>query len=236
MRSCRPLRRACPQLITSRGVSAPLSRPEIVTAKSPLSSRIEKLLLVAGVQALRTELASGCSDKVLRGSGENDLWPPVWAAALRGNSGPLRDQKDSWAHFFFHYIRVICLRRRWPRRLFLAGRGELCRVSIGLFYHRRSGVLMAIDLSNLSVEQLDELIVAAAKRRAELEPAISMQRLRNARQYLNPAWHTAPLPNGVLFMLRHPGAGWLGFALPHEHRVHLATLWLHPGLCCTVRS
>jgi hypothetical protein len=34
----------------------------------------------------------------------------------------------------------------------------------------------------------------------------------------------------VLFMLRHPGFGWLGFALPHEQRVHLATLWLHQSL------
>jgi hypothetical protein len=31
-------------------------------------------------------------------------------------------------------------------------------------------------------------------------------------------------------MLRHPGLGWLGFVLPHEHRVHLASLWLHQSL------
>ena len=36
--------------------------------------------------------------------------------------------------------------------------------------------------------------------------------------------------NGVLVMLRHPGMGWLAFVLPHEHRVHLTSLWLHQSL------
>ena len=89
---------------------------------------------------------------------------------------------------------------------------------------------MNIDISDLSAAELDELIAHAAARRATLEPAQSAQPPEKTEAIVNPAWHTSPLPNGVLFMLRHPGLGWLGFALPHEHRVHLASLWLHQSL------
>lgn len=89
---------------------------------------------------------------------------------------------------------------------------------------------MNIDISHLSAAELDELIARAAERRAALEPAPPAQPPEKAEAVLNPAWHTSPLPNGVLFMLRHPGLGWLGFVLPHEHRVHLTTLWLHQSL------
>jgi len=87
-----------------------------------------------------------------------------------------------------------------------------------------------IDISNLSAAELDELIARAAVRRATLEPAPSSQPPQQAEAIMNPSWHTSPLPNGVLFMLRHPGMGWLAFALPHEHRVHLTSLWLHQSL------
>ena len=89
---------------------------------------------------------------------------------------------------------------------------------------------MSIDISTLSSAELDELIAQAGKRRAELEPAQSAQPPEQAEAVFTPAWHTSPLPNGVLFMLRHPGFGWLGFVLPHEHRVHLVSLWLHQSL------
>ncbi len=89
---------------------------------------------------------------------------------------------------------------------------------------------MSIDVSHLSATELDDLIARAAKRRAELEPAQSAQPPAQSEAILNPAWHTSPLPNGVLFMLRHPGLGWLAFVLPHEHRVHLTSLWLHQSL------
>jgi len=89
---------------------------------------------------------------------------------------------------------------------------------------------MDIDLSTLDAEQLDALIFAAAKRRGELAPAHPSQPPSQCEAIVNPAWHTAPMASGVLFMLRHPGFGWLGFALPHEHRVHLSTLWLHQSL------
>jgi hypothetical protein len=89
---------------------------------------------------------------------------------------------------------------------------------------------MSIDISQLSAAELDELIARAAARRATLEPAQSAQPPEKAEAVVHPAWHTSPLPNGVLFMLRHPGLGWLGFVLPHEHRVHLTSLWLHQSL------
>ncbi len=89
---------------------------------------------------------------------------------------------------------------------------------------------MSIDISNLSATELDDLLVRAAARRAQLEPAQSSQPPDKVEAIVNPAWHTSTLPNGVLFMLRHPGLGWLAFALPHEHRVHLTSLWLHQSL------
>ncbi|MFT3791969.1 MAG: hypothetical protein QM741_13040 [Rudaea sp.] len=89
---------------------------------------------------------------------------------------------------------------------------------------------MSFDVSQLSAAELDELIARAAVRRAALEPAPPAQPPEKAEAIVNPAWHTSPLPNGVLLMLRHPGLGWVAFALPHEHRVHLASLWLHQSL------
>ena len=89
---------------------------------------------------------------------------------------------------------------------------------------------MSIDISQLSAAELDELSARAAERRKTLEPAQPAQPPEKAEAIVNPAWHTSPLPNGVLFMLRHPGLGWLGFVLPHEHRVHLTSLWLHQSL------
>jgi hypothetical protein len=89
---------------------------------------------------------------------------------------------------------------------------------------------MTIELANLSAVELDALIVAAAKRRAELKPEPSAQPPEQCEAVFNPAWHTSPVAQGCLFLLRHPGLGWLGFVLPHEHRVHLASLWLHQSL------
>ncbi len=89
---------------------------------------------------------------------------------------------------------------------------------------------MTIELSSLSATELDELIAAAVKRRAELKPEPATQPPEKCEAIVNPAWHTSPLAQGVLFLLRHPGLGWLGFVLPHEHRVHLASLWLHQSL------
>ena len=66
--------------------------------------------------------------------------------------------------------------------------------------------------------------------RAALEPAQPAQPPEKAEAIVHPAWHTAPIPNGVLLILRHPGLGWLAFVLPHEHRVHLTSLWLHQSL------
>jgi hypothetical protein len=89
---------------------------------------------------------------------------------------------------------------------------------------------MTIDISTLSADELDDLIAAAAKRRIELKPDHPLQPPEQCEATLNPAWHTSPMPQGVLFMLRHPAFGWLGFVLPHEHRVHLSMLWLHQSL------
>ena len=89
---------------------------------------------------------------------------------------------------------------------------------------------MSIDISQLSAVELDELIARAAVQRASLEPAQAAQPPEKAEAIVHPAWHTAPLPNGVLLILRHPGLGWLAFVLPHEHRVHLTSLWLHQSL------
>lgn len=89
---------------------------------------------------------------------------------------------------------------------------------------------MTIDISNLTAAELDELITAAAKRRIELKPDHPVQPPEQCEATFSPAWHTSPLPQGALFILRHPALGWLGFVLPHEHRVHLATLWLHQSM------
>jgi hypothetical protein len=89
---------------------------------------------------------------------------------------------------------------------------------------------VSIDISRLSAAELDDLIARAVARRTTLEPALPAQPPEKIEGVVNPAWHTSALPTGVLLMLRHPGAGWLAFVMPHEHRVHLTSLWLHQSL------
>lgn len=87
-----------------------------------------------------------------------------------------------------------------------------------------------IDISNMTAEELDKLIMEAAKKRAEMTPPVSNERPKSAQAIVNPAWYTEAIDIGALFQVRHPGLGWLAFVLSHAERAHLLSVWLHQSL------
>jgi hypothetical protein len=90
---------------------------------------------------------------------------------------------------------------------------------------------MAIDISKLNATELDALIADAAKRRAALNPPVSMEPstkegammgfvCSDPRFFVN----ETPMHGGVLLRIRAPGHGWLGYHLPHHSAMQLADL------------
>ena len=91
-------------------------------------------------------------------------------------------------------------------------------------------MIQNIDLSQMSAEELDKLILDAARKRADMEPAVQNEHPESAEAIVNPSWYTEAVDIGALFQLRHPGLGWLTFVLPHAERAHLLSVWLHQSL------
>jgi hypothetical protein len=90
---------------------------------------------------------------------------------------------------------------------------------------------MAIDVTSLSAEELDQLIAQAIERRAQMEPQVPAERPTEAVLAVgSPAWQIEPIAEGMLVQLRHPGAGWLNFIFPHAVRAHMLTAMLHQAL------
>ena len=88
-----------------------------------------------------------------------------------------------------------------------------------------------IDLSNLSAEALDKLIVDAGEKRAAMHPALPRESPRdNVRAFENPAWYCAMTETGTLLQILHPGYGWLSFHLPPQDRVQLMSTLLNQCL------
>jgi len=87
-----------------------------------------------------------------------------------------------------------------------------------------------IDLSKLTVPELDALIAEAGARRSSLEPPLSNEAPKETQATVNPAWFTALIEPGTLFQIRHPGFGWLSFLIPANERAHLLSLLLNQAL------
>lgn len=89
---------------------------------------------------------------------------------------------------------------------------------------------MSVDLSAMSAAELDELIVQAAKRRAELEPPIAKQAPEPWTAQVNPAWSVSLVEQGSLLRVRHTGLGWICFVIPPAERAILLTALLQHAL------
>lgn len=87
-----------------------------------------------------------------------------------------------------------------------------------------------VDLTKLTVPELDALIAEAGARRASLEPAHPNEAPKAVQATVNPAWFTALIELGTLLQIRHPGFGWLSFVIPANERAHLLSLLLNQAL------
>lgn len=92
-----------------------------------------------------------------------------------------------------------------------------------------------MDISGLDAEQLDDLISKCADRRADLLPRIPAELAGDEEKIVaainNPRWNCSLDEDYTILSFRHPGLGWLSFAMPHPERSYLmSTLLLHSTL------
>ncbi len=88
---------------------------------------------------------------------------------------------------------------------------------------------MTIDITNLSVAELDDLITRAAKRRATLKPHISDAQPQGELQAtFDPKWYITGVNNGTLLQIKDPGHGWLNYIIaPASRAVMLSHMLQH---------
>jgi len=89
---------------------------------------------------------------------------------------------------------------------------------------------MSIDLSKLSIQELDVLIVEAVKRRTTLQPRLNDPRPETVQAIVNPQWFVTPHQEGTLLQINHTEYGWLAFMVPVAERIALLTLLLQQSL------
>lgn len=106
-----------------------------------------------------------------------------------------------------------------------------------------STIELALDLSddgaplgkvNLRAADIDLLIAKLAQFRATMAPEIprTLPDLKDVATALNPTWilHSPTASNDKLFLIRHPGLGWLMFQLPPSEAAKLGHGLLSGGL------
>jgi hypothetical protein len=88
-----------------------------------------------------------------------------------------------------------------------------------------------VDISQLTAEELDELIAKAAKRRYDMSPLVPDRPADEVQAVINPQWFASfhNNENSVLHF-RHPGFGWVSFILPPHERANLLTFLLRQAL------
>jgi len=92
--------------------------------------------------------------------------------------------------------------------------------------------VMDIDISALTAKELDDLILQCAERRADLLPRIPAELAGDEEKIVaainNPRWNCSLDEDYTILSFRHPGLGWLSFAMPHPERSYLmTTFFLH---------
>ena len=87
-----------------------------------------------------------------------------------------------------------------------------------------------IDVTKLTADELDELLIRAAKHRASLQPGPPPHHPKPTDVVVNPGWYAGLVDSRTLLQLRHPGFGWLSFLIPSNERAHLLSLFLRHAL------
>lgn len=90
---------------------------------------------------------------------------------------------------------------------------------------------MAIDISQLSVAELDDLIDRAAKRRGTLKPVVTdAQPQGEIQATFDPKWYITGMSNGTLLQIKDPGKGWVNFLIAPASRAVMLTHMLQHAL------
>ena len=89
---------------------------------------------------------------------------------------------------------------------------------------------MNVDVSKLTVAELDELIAKAAQRRAALEPGHPKDPPDEVWAIADPGWRVQLHGQNTLFRVLHPGFGWLSFLIPPHERANLLSVLLRLAL------
>lgn len=76
-----------------------------------------------------------------------------------------------------------------------------------------------INLSAIATAQLDQLIAMALKERSNRKEEVPEDPPQASEYTPDPGWRIYATKNGhTPLLLRHPGAGWLGFMIPPNER------------------
>lgn len=89
---------------------------------------------------------------------------------------------------------------------------------------------MGLDIDALTADELDQLIIAAAKRRVSLQVAQPDAPADVVTAIVNPKWIIKSQDSHTLLHVLHPGHGWLSFLIPPHERANFLTVLLHQAL------
>lgn len=89
---------------------------------------------------------------------------------------------------------------------------------------------MNVDLSKFKADELDDLILQAAKRRAHLQPAIPNEPPKEVDALIDPRWFTVLQDENTILQIQHPGFGWITAIIPPHERANLLTVLLRQAL------
>lgn len=92
---------------------------------------------------------------------------------------------------------------------------------------------MSIDISDLSEEELGQLITQCLERRAEMAPTYPDMPPMPLNAFIDPKWYCHSVPEGTVLSILHPGAGWLSYLIPVHERANLLSLLLRQALTPT---
>ena len=89
---------------------------------------------------------------------------------------------------------------------------------------------MALNIDGLTAAELDDLILAAAARRASLKIPHTDVPDDVVTAIVNPKWIIKSRESNTLLHVLHPGHGWLSFMIPPAERANFLTVLLHQAL------
>ncbi len=80
---------------------------------------------------------------------------------------------------------------------------------------------MELDLSALSTEELDRLILKAGIERCLRRPEVSFELPQKVQAFPDPTWQANGQAHGLVLNFRHPGFGWITFLLQPNEAIKL---------------